>query len=376
MISIKYNSNIKTVLTYIILIFLLSGCVKNNSPIDNTTDRQDQVIQNFKNILINAPNGWHMVYFPQIDNNLNTDITENIKTSTNSLTPQLLSKRLGAGGYNLFLKFKDDGTVSMLTDISYKSTDDDNTKNINETYYNTSYNTEIEDCNYEIKISEDLNLIFSTQTMLDNLLALNINAKKRFSPVSYDSEKIVLRTSGYLDNSSELIVLTKNNFPMDQWKIEMNKLINRKENFRKRSFENTNNKENRICVLQIELTETGQIVYRSTSEYGYVIMDSRISKPYNHNDEIGKRVSEYDRKQYELFYRNEQPERTVDGYDGSNYYTALGSGYISTENGIYFYPGFKFNNDIIFRDFVEKAGKEWVSTVGPYTAKIKFVEKN
>lgn len=106
-------------------------------------------------------------------------------------------------------------------------------------------------------------------------------------------------------------------------------------------------------------------------------MQYRLSSSFSQDLQSHRKVARYDRMQYELFLKNEQPNRTVHGYDGSTYYTGLGSGYIATESGIEFRPGFKFNEDVIFTEFVRSTDKkEWKSTSGIYTAYITFVEKN
>lgn len=358
----------------LMLLFTMLGCQRESTNLSPAGEqRAEALATNFRKVLTDAPYGWHMRYFPTVSPGLNTDITENIKTSSNALNLNLLARRMGSGGYNLFLKFEEDGSMKVLSDIAYQSTDADNTQSINETYYTPTYNPETANAQYEIKIVEDLNLIITTPTMLDELSGLGINAGKRFSLVSQSPERIVLRSANYLGKDMEWIELTRLDIPLNKWQASMQQFIHRKENFRKRSFASGEQKEKRLCVLEISLTETGEIIYQSTDEYGYRLMDDRVSRTYNHNDELGKRIASYDRRQYELFYRNEQPERTIAGSDNSTYYTGLGSGYIATNDGVSFLPGFKLNDEIIFQHFKELPGKQWVAQTGPYTAKIHFI---
>lgn len=351
---------------------MCAGCTRQE-PVPVNSIENLPVTNDFRGRLCDAVNGWHMRYFPQIDRFLNTNITENIKTNYNSLFPEILSRRLGVGGYNLFVKFHPDGTLQMLTDIPRLPSDSDKSDADRKSYYVPDYNQEITEAEYDIKVAEDLNLVFTTPTMLDQLKSFGINVESRFSLVSMEDNKIVLRTANYLDAHSEWIELTPLQFPVEQWPAQMKVRIERKENFRKRSFSSGNRKSPRPCVLQILLTETGEVVYQSSMDFGYVLMDERTTYHYNHTRQNGERVARYDRLQYELFYKNEQPEKTIDGYDGSTYYTALGSGYIATEEGICFIPGLKFNDEVVFHDFIEKNSREWVGVSGPYTAKIKYI---
>lgn len=347
------------------------GCSKQESiPVRNIEDLP--AAKDFRERLCQAENGWLVRYFPQVDNYLNTNITENIKTNYNSLYPEILSRRLGVGGYNLFVKFQPDGTLKMLTDIAFRQSEADRTEMERKTYYAPEFNLEVTEANYEIKVAEGLNLILTTPTMLDQLKGFDVNVESRFSPVRVEEDKIVLRTANYLGEGSEWIELTPLDFPMEEWKERMQRRIDRKERFRKRSFATGNQKARRPCVLQILLTATGEVVYQSTMDFGYTLMDDRMTYHYGHTRENGERVARYDRLQYELFYKNEQPEKTVEGYDGSTYYTALGSGYIATEEGIFFLPGLKFNEEVVFQEFVEKGSREWEGVAGPYTARIKL----
>lgn len=75
----------------------------------SVTSREKKAIDELKIVLCGAPNGWKMTYFPSINTRLNTDITENYKTEVYSLTDVYLQRRMGVGGYNLFLKFKEGG---------------------------------------------------------------------------------------------------------------------------------------------------------------------------------------------------------------------------------------------------------------------------
>lgn len=340
--------------------------------IGTVTERQQQRIDELKSVLCSAPNGWRMKYFPSLNSRLNTDITENYKTEAHSLTDVYLQRRMGAGGYNLFLKFREGGEMEVLTDIAYAPADV-------KSHYQPVYQTEIGQAQYGISVSDDLTLFFRTGTMLEELYPFQINATAKFLPVLVSPERILLRTMNYPEPGREWIEMTPLEVPEEQWAEKMNRIIREKEEFRTRSYKDLrqNLKEDRDCVLRIMVTDTRKVVYETSYDFGQQMMQYRLSASYSKDWQSHRKVARYDRMQYELFLKNEQPNLTVHGYDGSTYYTGLGSGYLATENGLEFRPGFKFDEGVVFSEFTHTEGKkEWVSTSGIYTAYITFAEKN
>ena len=183
----------------------------------------------------------------------------------------------------------------------------------------------------------------------------------------------------YPEPGREWIEMTPLEVPEEQWAEKMNRIIREKEEFRTRSYKalRQNLKEDRDCVLRIMVTDTRKVVYETSYDFGQQMMQYRLSASYSKDWQSHRKVARYDRMQYELFLKNEQPNLTVHGFDGSTYYTGLGSGYLATENGLEFRPGFKFDEGVVFSEFTHTEGKkEWVSTSGIYTAYITFAEKN
>lgn len=360
------------------LLFLLSSaltaCHSTDVEGEAATQRSQTLTTNLRNRLVNVPNGWHLIYFPMVDSTLNSDVTANIKTSSDAITLPKLAQRMGVGGYNAFIKFRSDGTMSILTDIATQPDGKDNTAQLNESYYQTTYRTTPEEARYEVQLAEELTLAITTATQWNHLYYATEKASQRFSPMDDDGNRIVLRTANYLEKGNEVAILTPLTFPETEWEDSMRVLVERKERFRRRSFDVGQRKEGRICVLRIAVKESGETVWQSTSEYGYNLMDDRVTRHFNHNNLMGRRVALYDRRQYELFYRNEQPDRTIPGLDNSQYYTALGAGYVATHWGIRFVPGLRWNEEVNFTHFRELPGKEWQAESGPYTATITFVD--
>lgn len=366
----------RSILKGMLMLVLLAGLPacreRTDEHIGTVTERQQQRIDELKSVLCSAPNGWRMKYFPNLNSRLNTDITENYKTEAHSLTDVYLQRRMGAGGYNLFLKFREGGEMEVLTDIAYAPADV-------ESHYQPVYQTEIGQAQYGISVSDDLTLFFRTGTMLEELYPFQINATAKFLPVLVSPERILLRTMNYPEPGREWIEMTPLEVPEEQWVEKMNRIIREKEEFRTRSYKDLrqNLKEDRDCVLRIMVTDTRKVVYETSYDFGQQMMQYRLSASYSKDWQSHRKVARYDRMQYELFLKNEQPNLTVHGYDGSTYYTGLGSGYLATENGLEFRPGFKFDEGVVFTEFTHTEGKkEWVSTSGIYTAYITFAEKN
>lgn len=342
-------------------IFALSSCSEKD---ENTSLDVSQEVESFRNILASAPNGWHMQYFPELNHTLFSDLDENIKTEDNALVPRVLVSRYGVGGYNLFLKFQTDGTMQMLTDIPYYPTDSDIAS-----FYKPSFNRNISNSLYDIKIADGLNLIFTTNTMLDELSQYRVHATSRFSPVSVSADSIVLRTANYLTGNREYIIMK----PLDssvEWQNKMDRLINQKETFRTRFYATPQQitLDRRRCILEVLVTATATKVYETTgdADIAYDYAPKRLSTSGWADVAEARRIARYDRLQYDLFVKNERPDLG----EYSRMFTGLGSGYIATEEGIEFKPGIRYDENVVFTHFRYRGQKEWTSVVGPFTARI------
>lgn len=358
------------------LVMLLQGCEQETSLLKQQQQIQDETltIEQLKNTLCDAPNGWHVIYFPKVNYQLNTDITENYKTEHHFAVFRVLLKRMGVGGYNIFVKFNKDGTGKILSDIAYKEKD-------RETSYNPQYQRQISDMQYDIRIADGLTLFFTTNTMLDQLKLLNINAETRFSPVVMRNDSIIMRTLNYKkgDREQELIIFKKNTIPLEKWESAMERFIIQKKIFRNRGFEDNtfSRKEKRKCVFQVKLKDKQDILYQTNVDINKGLIGDRLMWAVSKNPLTDALIAYYDRIQYEIFLRNEQPDRTVGDVDNSTYYTGLGSGYAATSDGLFFFPGLKYDDDVVFNRFVLTPGKkEWKSTCNNYEASILFVQDN
>lgn len=322
-------------------------------------------IENFKQQLSAPTNGWHLQYFPKVNDNLFTNRDENIKNEHNALVDRVLVSRYGVGGYNIFLKFNLQGEVDILTDIPYYPT----TQN---SYYKPEFNKNIVSTQYDVKLADGLNLVFETQTMLDELKEYAINMSSRFSPTIVSTDSIVWRTASYLDGSREYIVMKPLAENVD-WQTKMNNLIEQKERFRTRFYTSTQQiirDARRTCILQIVERETGETVYESTGDVDIAsnYAGKRLSSAGWNDMGEAKRIARYDRLQYDLFIRNEQPMLG----ELSSVYTGLGSGYIAVDGGIEFKPGIVLDRqyNIVFKHFQYVGDKTWRSSTSSHVATI------
>lgn len=367
--------NLRTLYKNLLLVGLIgllaTACNKVHEPNNNIDQHRAQQLDNLRDILCAAPNGWHMVYFPDVNKSLNTNISENYKTHERATIDVFLLKRMGVGGYNLFVKFEPNGKMAIITDIAYHPTD-------SESSYTPQYHTEISQAEYGLSVADGLGLYFRTKTMVEELYPFNIKATNRFFVEQMSKDKIVLRTNHYIEHDREYIVMTPNQTPQTDWPAQIKGLIAEKEAFRLRSYSNAKQEiaEDRLCVFQVRLADSKTILYQTTNDFGQGQMKNRLSKSYAKDVFVERRIARYDHLQYELFLKNEQPERTFGGHDGSTYYTGLGSGFAATPEGLEFKPGFRYNDKVIFTHFKRaKEKKEWISQSGIYEGVITFVEK-
>lgn len=366
-------NDMRQILKYFILIFgipaLCISCINKSYKIfdKSPAERMESAEANLRKILTSSPGGWHMTYFPELDTSLNTDISANYKTGSEALVPKLLMQKIGMGGFNIFVKFYEDGTADFLSDIPLSPTDLDS-------YYFAEYREEPFKVGYSIKTADDLNLLFTTSSDFEELFSLTDKVSNRFIPVTISENEIILKTPKYYKKGKEEIIMRKLEVMPEQWKEKMKTLVSRKESFKYRSYnESKTEQKPGTYVLEVKITASDKVVYRTTLDFGQNFMTSRLRYKSSSDPEIHKRINTYDRKQYALFLKNEETDKTTSGYDGSRYYTGLGSGFIATDDGLIFNPGFVFDENVSFRHFKETTRGEWVSSVGQYTASIKNI---
>lgn len=368
------KNNIKSIILVCLFSLVVCSCSENRDEDSFVASfRQQQAVDNLRTLLVSENNGWQLVYFPKVNNKLNSDVTENIKNTILFKNIFFLQDRLGVGGYNVFIKFNKDGRCQMFSDIPLRPSND-NEK------LDPVYSFDVSNSAYQLFIGDDLSIRFTNDSPIERLYEELINANVTFEidSINIQTKEIRLKTNSYEKSNMEYIVMRPLEYRFDEIPTKLETIKQNAEVYRRRMYQSPtlNTKDNRNCVMSISVKSTGVEVYRSTESFGGNLISQRISM----QDERGRDnrtinlIHKYDVRRYTLFIKNEEPEKTISDIDNSQYYTALGSGYVPTEDGLMFYPGFNYLGIAKFSHFEKISDKEWKSEDGPYEAKIMFVE--
>lgn len=294
------------------ILLVLTHCRDRDQNIytETPTQRTQGSIISLREELINAKDGWLFSYFPMVDSLKFSDLNKNIKNSDNAIF--FLNREYEEGGYHFYMKFNDKGTVEMLSDQNYETATTPVTSD------------------FEIKQNTYTQLSFTTYNYVHQLL------KSDFLFWKKDTDgRLILRTNKYLDKNKEYVVMTPirlkdNERPTDK----MYQIFYQKFRFEKA--------ENPVLIIK---NPQGDTLFKS-----------------NH---IARKISK--EKRYTVFVKNWQPNFYI-----SNYYSGLGSGYMPTETGLFFYPGIRLNENIVFRTFTLATPNTYTATQAGYTAEITF----
>ncbi|WKS95686.1 DUF4302 domain-containing protein [Riemerella columbina] len=299
----------KIYISYILgLVLMLQSCRDKDQFTfkESPSHRTQATINALRTDLVSATHGWLITYFPETDSLKFSDPVKNIKTSDYSVI--FIDKKFGKGGYQFYAKFNNNGTVEMLSDYNYDSA------------------TNLKTSDFEIKQNTYTELSFVTYNYIHQLL------KSDFLFWKKDSQgRLFFRTNNYIEQGKEYIVLSKREVAHPTPKEQMYQTF-----YQKLSFEQLNNPK---LVIK---NKAGDIEYESN-------IQTRKISPEN---------------RYTVFIKNWQPTLYK-----SSYYSALGSGYMPTENGLLFYPGIKLKDGVVFRNFI-KNGNAYYASVEGYTAEI------
>lgn len=287
-------------------IFLSCRNKDSNIYSETPSKRIQGKIDELRQELVNTQDGWLLSYFPAIDSLKFSSPTKNIKTDDNAIVQ--LHTKFGEGGYNFYMKFNPKGTVEMLSDKDY----------------NTVRATHISD--FEVDQNTYTQLSFTTYNYIHQLLKSDFLFWKKD-----ENGRLIFRTNQYLDKNKEYIVMTPlklNNETISEkiYNIYYQRLL----------FERANNP-----ILTIRDSDNN-ILFQSNFAFRQITKEKR----------------------YTVFVKNWQPKLY-----NSSYYSGLGSGYTSTESGLFFYPGIRLSDKVVFRTF-NRDGSVYRATVDGYTAEI------
>lgn len=247
--------------------------------------------------LISSPNGWEMIYFPNLENKFN-DLSRNLIASK-YYGVIFIEQDYGQGGYHLFLKFNKNGEVEMLSDNSFTSKEN-------------------------LKISK-FSISHGSYTQL-NFISPNYifeTGQTSFLYFKKDADgSLIFSTNKYPNNTNEYIVLKPIAKDKD-WKPMMKEIYDTKLQFEQKNIKNMS----------------------VNNPYGEEVFTTNFAQA-KHTD-AGKR--------YTIFIKNMQPHVL-----NSKYYIGVGSGYVTTEDGILMLPGIKINDSVNFTHFKQK-GNQYIA---------------
>ncbi|MCW0519418.1 DUF4302 domain-containing protein [Riemerella anatipestifer] len=297
-----------TIIVFVSLFLLVGACRDKDETIfkETPSQRTQEPIAALRNELVSAKEGWWFTYFPDVDSLRFSDPNKNIKTSDNAIV--FLERQFGQGGYTFYMKFNEKGTVEMLSDTDYNAA-----------------NT-LKTSDFEVKQSSYTQLSFTTYNYIHQL------NKSDFLFWKKDREgNLIFRTNRYLDTNREYLVMKKAILNGKQASDRMNLMYQNKIN-----YERLYNP-----ILTIKDSEGG------------VLFQSNL--PYKKQDV---------KNRYQAFVKNWQPNLY-----NSSYYSGVASGYVATQEGLFFYPGIQLTDQTKFRVFT-KEGEAYKSVVNGYEALI------
>lgn len=307
---------IKRILKFTFLFLLIVSCNKQNEAVFEQTpsERMKNAKEDFKKILIEQTNGWEMVYFADTKEIFNS-LTTNIKKSDPYALIQI-EKYYGKGGHYFIVNFQEDGKVQMLSEIDFSSS-----QTLKESNYTITQNTYLQlnftSPNYIFETGQTSFLFFQRQ----------------------QDGSLLFTTNKYDDPNREYILLKPISEDKTQQISKMASVFATKLDYERKMI-------------------NGYARLRITDEFGDLVFE---------NTEIGAKYSSSE-KRYTVFAKNMEPHKT--GGVISDYYIALGSGYVPGDNKMKFMPGFRINDTICFTDF-EKQGYRYISQLKGFTAVIE-----
>ncbi len=299
------------IVTLLIISMLALSCEKNYTEGISPAQRNADNIEKLRNRLTQAKYGWRMIYFSKSDSLLFTNKNEILQ---NTLRYRDL---YGYGGHYFLLKFNEDGTVKMRSDFTDKSI-----KETKESEFVIQQNTFTE-------------LSFTTYNYLHKLINDKFEGASDFLYVeeNFDND-LVFKTSSYIYPAKEYVLLQELDAE-EAWDEDIEKSY---EN--RKFFDDMKNP-------QITIRKGDRIFFKSD----YVIKTNSPVESYK------KFLEQIPIKRYYVFEFN-----TVDDpffAENKPKTVGLGSGYVGTEKGMFFYPGIRYDKKFIFYDF-ERQGDKFV----------------
>lgn len=268
--------------------------VYEQSPAERTARHRAELTER----LVASPHGWELTYFPRVDSLLFRDATARWADT------QVQQDKYGYGGYTFAVQFAKSGRLRLKTDQDAYSAG------------------EVFEGEYDIRLGSALQLSFTTFTPLHSLIDSELGGVADFVYRYTDHlGRLIFATGVSGETNRPYIALT----PLERaeaWETLTPKTVEHR-----RQFE-------RMQHPQLTIRRGSRLFFQSDVPFS----DARGDR---------RKVQERNRRRYHLFLalRNRHEVIFRSGY------SALGSGYVGTEHGLTFRPGFSADGKAIFHDF-------------------------
>lgn len=301
------NKRIHGILSALVLLYALVACNKTNNEPSSPNQRLEVSKTKLDSTLHSGSKLWALTYFSRCDSLLFTNIDARIGHGD-------YRGRYGYGGHYMILAFDKQG-VAMRGDWDQES--------IKQSLSSP----------YRIDLHSTLSLSFTLYTYIHRLV------NERFagsSDLLYQGKDmrgaLIFNTSRYTNPGHEYIRLE----PLEQG-TNAEEVMN-KAYLHRKHFEEMRNP-------QLIVREGERIHYRSK----YYLKSTAST-----NLELLREIND---KRYYLFLEADSEDRFTIERDNYRGFSALGSGYVGTREGLSFRPGFYINANIKVHDFVFKNGR-------------------
>ena len=153
------------------------------------SERNANHIGELRKELVNAPYGWAVIYFPQTDSLLFTNVNELITLPKGIFEDK---NKYGYGGHYFLMKFSENGIVETVAD------------------YNEESLTKKLQSEFEVSQNTFTQLSFTTYTYLHSLVNDRFTGSSDFLYTGKDVDgNLIFKTSSYIEPAREYIIFTK-----------------------------------------------------------------------------------------------------------------------------------------------------------------------
>lgn len=308
------------------ILLILTGCKQSSIFESSPAMRTQAQITHLDSLLKSAPHGWKMVYFPKVDSLLFINSSETLKSSA------VQKNYYGYGGFQYLVKFNDRNQLTIVSDNGGR---EQIQKEIGE---------------YAIRLHSSIQLSFTTYTSIHRLVNNEFEGVSDFLFRYKDFKgRLVFSTAKEHDSSRSYIMLT----PIGTESEWSNGMETARQN--RVFFEQMKNP-------QIRIQKGGRLFFQSDVPLTASDYDNSLTTTRRH-------------KRYHLFLF------LLQEYGGviQKGYNAIGSGYVATESGLSFRPGFFYDKNVIFHDF-ERVGDTFVAQLvrvyNPLTRRFQYESKH